>query len=271
MRISRKDHRVMSVLIASERQCCQRRHTCWRQAIILAVRVSRIILVISILLLTSRGATAQGITGHVTSSSGEPVAGVTVWDFPWDKATTDTQGRFSLNARDSKIRFQMNGYSPLTTFINQGSSVSVVMEKATDALWTPPVCKLTPEWFHGEQMAFRSAKHANIKRSFDVDYGIVRVRYKKNALWIGYGGTWSWGYPPDDFFQNLSELHERDVEYILDVPTAEYRGKRTDGTYFRFIGKFMETIQYDHATKEQADYFDAIMDTLCWVHDPYGK
>src|SRR5262249_29714399 len=116
-----------------------------------------------------------------------------------------------------------------------------------------------------DQMAFRRPKHAHVKRGFDVDYGTVFVRFKNNALRLGYGGSWSWGYPPRQFFQNISELHERDIAYDPEVPTAEYRGKRLDGTYFRFIGKVMETTSYDNATKEQADYFDAIMDTLCWA------
>jgi hypothetical protein len=199
------------------------------------------------------------------------LAGVAVWDFPWDKAITDAQGAFSLNARDSKIRFQMDGFRPVTKFMKQGSNISVVMEKAAGALWVPPVCKLTPDWFHGEQMGFRLPRHANIKRGFDADFGSVLVKYKKNAIQLGYGVHWSWGLPEDELFQNISELHERDIQYDPDVPTAEYRGRRSDGTYFRFIGMFMETIEYDHATKDQADYFDAIMDTLCWVRDPERK
>jgi hypothetical protein len=120
-------------------------------------------------------------------------------------------------------------------------------------------------------MGFLRPRHAKIVRAFDVDYGTLTMRFKKNVLRLGYGGTWSWGYPPEQFFKDISELHERDIRYNPATPTAEYRGKRSDGSYFRFIGKFTETITYDHATKEQADYFDAVMDTLCWVRDPHGK
>ena len=221
------------------------------------------------MLLTNHAALAQGSTGRVTSSSGEPLGGVTVWNFPAEKTTTAVDGTFSLKFPPGVLRFQLNGYRPISKFGDDRYSATTVMEKAADALWTPPVCRLAPEWFAGAIMAFHPPKRAEIKRGFDVDYGTVFVRFKKNALRLGYGYAWSWGYPLDSFFKNVSELHERDIEYMPDWPTAEYRGRRSDGSYFRFIGMFMETIEYDHATKEQADYFDAIMDTLCWVRSPY--
>jgi hypothetical protein len=238
-------------------------------AIIPAVRISRFICGVCLMVLTAQGAFSQGVKGRVTSTSGEPLAGVTVWNYPSDKASTDADGVFLI--KPGLLRFQVSGYRPLFRLVQEGSNISVVMEQSADALWTPPVCKLAPDWFRGEQMAFRRPKHAHIKRGFDVDYGNVLVRYKKNALLLGYGGTWSWGHPPEQFFMDIAELHERDILYKPDWPTAEYRGRRSDGSYFRFIGMFMETIDYDHATKEQADYFDAIMDTLCWVRDPYRK
>jgi hypothetical protein len=234
------------------------------------VRVSRIILVISILLLASRSAAAQGVTGRVTSSSGEPLAGVTIWNMPFEKATTAADGTFSLKANPRIFRFQMTGYRPITKFVD--NNATIVMEKAADALWTPPVCKLTAEWFEGGAMAFRRPKNARLNHGRDIDYGTSAIRYKGNTLLLGSGFTWSWGYPNiNQFFDTIAELRERDIEYDPEVPTSEYRGRRKDGTYVRFIGMFGATIEYDHATKEQADYFDAIMDTLCWVHYPYGK
>jgi hypothetical protein len=32
----------------------------------------------------------------------------------------------------------------------------------------------------------------------------------------------------------------------------------------RFVGVFGESIGYDHAPKDAAEFFDKIMDTLCW-------
>jgi hypothetical protein len=176
-----------------------------------------------------------------------------------------------FSVKPGLLRFQMNSYRPVTKSVKDGSTVSIVMEQAADALWTPPVCKLTPDWFRGFVMAFRRPKNANTRRGHDIDYGTVVIRYKKNALRFGVGFNWSWGLPYYTFFDNIAELHERDIELLPDAPTAEYRGRRSDGSYFRFIGKAGETIEYDHARKEQADYFDSIMDTLCRAQDFYAK
>src|SRR5690242_14540292 len=104
------------------------------------------------MLLTSHAASAQTITGHVTSASGEPLAGVTVWNMPIEKATTAADGSFSLKAGPGIFRFEMKGYSPITKFVD--NNAIIVMEKVTDALWRPPMCKLTPDWFRGGAMAF---------------------------------------------------------------------------------------------------------------------
>ena len=68
-------------------------------------------------------------------------------------------------------------YRPRTVFVKEGSHPEIVLEKPDDALWTPPVCKLTADWFHGNQMAFRRPKHASIKSGFDVDF----LRYLENT------------------------------------------------------------------------------------------
>jgi len=45
---------------------------------------------------------------------------------------------------------------------------------------------------------------------------------------------------------------------------VEYRGVKSDGTFMRFVGVFGETISYDHASKDTAQLFDAVIDSLCW-------
>ena len=134
------------------------------------MRIRRTILGISFALLTSRGAFPQGVTGRVTSASGEPLAGVTVWNMPIDKALTNEGGIFSLKLRpgdvETVLRFQRNRYRPRTLFVNGGGNTTVVLEQAAAALWSPPVCKLTPEWFQAYEMAFRLPKHTRPIRPY---------------------------------------------------------------------------------------------------------
>ncbi len=112
---------------------------------------------------------------------------------------------------------------------------------------------------------------ANLKHGGDVDFVTARVRFGKYSMVHAWGPTWSWGLPLVSFFKGISQLRETDLFFAPEVPIAEYRGVRTDGTYFRWIGMLGETVEYDHVTKEAAVYFDGILDTLCWRHAPYGK
>src|SRR5262249_49133869 len=114
-------------------------------------------------------------------------------------------------------------------------------------------------------MTFVLPKGTNIRRGNDVDYSTAHVQFKKNWMRYGSGPTWSFGLPPilSSYLENVAELSERDVIFNSDVVGVEYRGKRTDGTYFRFIGKFVETIEYDDVTREAAAFFDGILDTMC--------
>lgn len=41
------------------------------------------------------------------------------------------------------------------------------------------------------------------------------------------------------------------------------RGQSVDGTYWRFIGRFGESVQYSGLTEEQAALFDGIIQRAC--------
>jgi len=61
------------------------------------------------------------------------------------------------------------------------------------------------------------------------------------------------------------ELHERSVQSLDNgrIRVVEYRGRRDTG-YFRFIGMYTTTAEYQNADQKEAKYLDSIMDTLCW-------
>jgi hypothetical protein len=66
--------------------------------------------------------------------------------------------------------------------------------------------------------------------------------------------------------QGLVSLVERDVVTPWGDVAAEYRGVRTNGARWRFVGMFSTTVSYDTADPSVAVYFDRIIDSLCWVH-----
>src|SRR5262249_8055016 len=117
-----------------------------------------------------------------------------------DKAVTSEDGSFSVKNPSGEIetvlRFQRNGFRPRTLFVKQRDSTTVVLEQATDALWSPSVCKLTPEWFRVFEMAFRLPKHTRLIRPYpDEEYVTRLIRFKKNELQFTFGPLFVWGYP----------------------------------------------------------------------------
>ena len=44
---------------------------------------------------------------------------------------------------------------------------------------------------------------------------------------------------------------------------VDSRGTGADGSHWRFIGQFNETIRYDGFTRAEAEEFDHLLDTVC--------
>jgi len=95
----------------------------------------------------------------------------------------------------------------------------------------------------------------------------VRVWYQGSLLEMGAGFHWTYtGLPREEEVAALVALEERDVITPWDIPFAEYRGRRADGTRWRFLGYFGQTIRYETKSGAAAAYFDRIIDSLCWTH-----
>jgi hypothetical protein len=60
-------------------------------------------------------------------------------------------------------------------------------------------------------------------------------------------------------------VEERDIQTPRQDSAVEYRGTRRDGTRWRTIVIFGESIEYDSADAVAAGYFDAVIDSLCFV------
>jgi len=90
------------------------------------------------------------------------------------------------------------------------------------------------------------------------------IQFGKYTMGHSYGLNWSYGFPTNpSFYEKVSEMSERDLLFDTSIAGAEYRGTRPDGTYFRWIGKQSETMAYDNVSKDAANFFDGIMNTLC--------
>ena len=222
-----------------------------------------------LLLQTNGGGATETMSGRVAGEDGNPISGVRVSVQGNGTATsTDSSGRFTIALRKfsvlgewSTVRFSHDGYRPVTKLLTTADPL-IILSKAGDAWWIIPSCAGKPS-LSGFSIAFSLPKGANVRRGHDIDYSINTVAFKQYGMRLGFGPTWSSGLPFPSELLNMRAMSERDLIFEDDIRGVEYRGERTDGTYFRFIGKLGETIEYDRIPKEAASYFDSILDTLC--------
>ena len=120
------------------------------------------------------------------------------------------------------------------------------------------------EDFHG---TVRSEVGGPLAGTLDEESAAIVVRSGASTMMLAWGEFWSWGIPGPAFFEDISQLRERSLDIGGNVTVAESRGTRPDGS-FRYVGLYGETISYESADTAAAEYFDRIIDSLCWARVP---
>jgi hypothetical protein len=213
---------------------------------------------------------AQPLQGRVISQSGEPLAGVKIWTEPAmayeNPPETNSEGRFSLSVSRRRLRFTRDGFKSTTAILTPGREITVVLIKDDAPAWQPSPCERAPTILEWRAMRFVLPKGAKIKQFSCSDACTGTITYKKARLAFGEGGNWSSGYPTQDFFEDAKQVMGREIQGGKS-PFWEYRATTSKETYSRWIGAFGITVQYNHTTKQEAVYFDQILDSLCWHPD----
>ena len=135
-------------------------------------------------------------------------------------------------------------------------------------VWIPETCAsvLGPESIKGHRMAFTLPSGVAARASNDVDYQMRVICYKRRCMRFGWGPTWSGVTLPAEMLADLQGIRKRVVLARNFFPIGtEYRGSRADGTRFRFVTTFGESIDYDRSDNESAAAFDKTIDSLCWA------
>lgn len=213
---------------------------------------------------------AQGLSGSVKSASGQPVADVFV--FPnrslKDIAETDDRGTFSVPRFEIIIAFRRDGFRPLTKIVDSSiTKLDVVLEDAASSQWLIPRCSGGDKRGRvGFTLQMRLPKEAIAHKGRDIDYEDFAIGYgsEPNRVWLsGIKGPYgSLGIPPYPWILNATEFSERSFK-ANDVEGADMRGRLRDGTYWRYVGRLGESLQYDGVTQAQAAFFDRIIDGAC--------
>jgi hypothetical protein len=210
------------------------------------------------------------VRGKVISQDGSPLKGVIVRSSSNGAGKTDGSGQFILEQPRGLVRFSMPGYRPATkreeTF--QVNS-TLVLQADPKGQWDPPQCPVSPSGLvmQGDRMQFPLGETIQARRVQDDDCQYYVVCIGKYCMRHGFGPLWSLGMPTwKDFPDGFLDIQERDVRWRpdLDLQGNEYRSTHADGTYSRYLGIFGESVSYNHVTKDAAEEFDKIIDSLCW-------
>ena len=189
----------------------------------------------------------------VVDGSGEPLEDV--WVAPVEgRLATGASGRVTGRTTAALLAFRKREYR--TVVVAPGEGLTVVMERTGTELPLPRCGKPADGWTF-------QVRGAGAGREFhDIDYWgrsyRVKTRSGRHDLRHGRGPHWSYGVPPARYLEQAAEYEERTYG---DITAA--RGVLRDGTRWRYLGVFGESVSYETADAEAARKLDVWMDRAC--------
>ncbi|MBL8239575.1 MAG: carboxypeptidase regulatory-like domain-containing protein [Bryobacterales bacterium] len=196
------------------------------------------------------------VSALVVDDDGAPLEGVAVAGIDSDRWTvTAADGRFKGSSSSPRLAFRKAGYQ--TVIVKPAEGMVIVMPSAAAPAITR--CRWERNWD-----GTRFELPGNGGREFhDVDYSgrsyEVKTATGRHYLQHGHGPLWSFGNPEESDLRKSVEYEE--TRYKDGVTRA--RGTLPDGTRWRFLGLFGETISYATKDAEAARKLDAIFDAAC--------
>lgn len=98
-------------------------------------------------------------------------------------------------------------------------------------------------------------------QEFSVGFGSGKDRVWMHGIW---GPMATSGQVPRDWIDGSESIFTRTWRSDLVQNGIDRSGKRSDGTYWRYLGSFGEAISYHGVNKKAAEYFDQILSTVCF-------
>ncbi len=118
----------------------------------------------------------------------------------------------------------------------------------------------------GWGMVFTLPSSLTARSSNDIDYQMREIYKPERWMRFGWGPTWSGPTLPAEMLTGLLSIRKRVVLARNFIPIGtEYRAFRDDGTQFRSVTTFGESIDYDRADNESSAVFNQAIDSLCWA------
>jgi hypothetical protein len=196
------------------------------------------------------------VSALVVDDNGAPLAGVLVAPLDGDRwSATGADGRIKGTTSSPRLAFRKAGYQTVITRPLEG--VVIVMPPA--AASAVPRCR----WRKGSANTRFELPERGGHAFRDIDYNgrayEVKTATGKHYLQHGYGPMWSFGTPSEMRLRDSTTYEE--IRYKDGVTKA--RGTLKDGTMWRFLGLWGETISYATKDAEAARKLDALFDAAC--------
>lgn len=235
--------------------------------------------------LVAQAPPSKPIKGVVVDKDGHPIPGVSLHGSTWknccpdqqDKATTDEEGKFSLEHAGAVIHFWKSDLLP-TVYIAKPdeSRITVVMRpdvnpRVLSSCAPADAANRNVGWGPAGLHFYVPKKGFKIQGGKpDVDYVHFAVTPKKSSaileLWFGPYAFSS--EPEDETLVNSAEFSMRDLDTVHGKLGTDTRGRSVNGQYWRQTGVLGSGAIYKNAGKESAALFDKIIDSACWT--PYS-
>ena len=211
----------------------------------------------------------SGVIGTVRTKLGNPLAGVRVFCRGDGETETDNKGQFKLVNSGKVIFLLRTDYKPVILISSQiPDQLEIVMEEAKETEWQIPLCASFSEKIDFGPFRLSIPETAKPKRGGDIDYVDFSVGYgsENNRRYLEgiFGPNATSGFPFDDWIISSNEFSVRtwrngEASWVgVDV-----RGRRQDGTHWRYVGSWGFSLSYRDAPREASAFFDRIIDSAC--------
>jgi len=225
---------------------------------------------------------SMAITGTVTNSSGDHIAGVKVLSPIYGHyVLTDTDGCYEIEGTfrpgQNTIRFSHPEYNAVIKIVSN-NKIDVVLQKTTkasDNKRITPLCSGNDNLVGWKYKVKITSGANDFKEVTDTDYEMINIpasNNKEGRLMFLRGLNASSSIPEWPFLEEPNAiLYDKDIEYEnqrkdergIPVDSPVDVKTQSDGKFWRFVGDSFNVISYFNVSEEIAREFDDILESLC--------
>jgi hypothetical protein len=250
------------------------------QVDVTGLRFMKFLLIFALLFVPPAGelvfAQTAEFQGFVKTAEGQPIENVYIEDGDiFTAPKTDEKGFFKLSSKvlisDIKsVVFDKKGFVPKIVLLSPAErnlNITLEPEKSGD-FRDMPTCKFARSNQNnvvGQYLKLTVPKKLKIKSGVDTDYIYYSIGFTENkkTYWLngGRGNLYGSLYPSDELRSELQNYTYRRTSVGID-----WRGTTKAGKHWRYFGasSAFESYYYTTESKEAADFFDKILDGVCF-------